>query len=214
LVNRKRVARIMREHGIRGVTRRKRRSLTRPDSTAASALDLLRRDFIGHAPGLRIAGDITCVPTGEGWVYLAVLLDLCTREIVGWATAARHNATLVIRALHAASHNGYLAKGAILHSDRGSEYTCAAYRHEVARIGARHSLSRSGSCLDNAPSEAFFATLKAEIGQAFWTTRQAAVDAIDRWIGSFYNTRRLHSTIGYRTPAEARIQYRGRATTA
>jgi len=92
-------------------------------------------------------------------------------------------------------------------SDRGAEYTCAAYRHEIVRIGARQSLSRSGTCLDNAPAEAFFATLKAEIGQVFWTTREAAVDAIDHWIGLFSNTRRLHSTIGYRTPTEARLQH-------
>lgn len=214
VVNRKRVARIMRERGIRGVTRRRRRSLTRPDRAASPAPDLLRREFTAHAPGLRIVGDITCVPTGEGWVYLAVLLDLCTREIIGWATAARHNATLVIRALHAAIRNGYLANGAILHSDRGSEYTSAAYRHEIARIGARQSLSRSGSCLDNAPAEAFFATLKAEIGRACLTTRKAAVDSIDHWIGLFYNTRRLHSTIGYRAPTEARLQHHSQTAIA
>ena len=137
VVNRKRVARLMRERGIRGVTRRKRRPLTRPDRAAPSAPDLLRRDFTAHAPGLRIAGDITCVPTGEGWVYLAVLLDLCNREIVRWATSARHDTILVVRALHAAIHNGCLAKGTILHSYRGAEYTCAACRHEIAVIGAR-----------------------------------------------------------------------------
>ena len=140
VVNRKRVARIMREHGIRGVSRRKRRSLTRPDGAAPSAPDLLGRNFTAPAPGLRIVGDITCVPTGEGWLYLAVLLDLCTREIIGWVTAARRNASLVIRALSTAANNRRLAKGAILHSDRGVEYTCAAYRHEIARIGARQSL--------------------------------------------------------------------------
>ena len=213
VVNRKRVARVMREHGIRSVSRRRRRSLTRSDGAAPPAPDLLCRNFTAPAPGLRIVGDITCVPTGEGWLYLAVLLDLCTREITGWATAARHNAALVIRALHATVRNKHLAKGAVLHSDRGTEHTCTAYRHEIARIGARQSLSRSGSCLDNAPAEAFFATLKTEIGRLFWPTRQAAIDALDQWI-EFYNTRRLHSTIGYRTPVDARVQVLARVAAA
>ena len=195
----------MREHGIRGVSRRRRRSLTRSDGGAPPAPDLLCRNFTASAPGLRIVGDMTCVPTGEGWLYLAVLLDLCTREITGWATAIRHNAALVVRALHAAVRTRRLAKGAVLHSDRSVEYTCTAYRHEITRISAQQSPSRSGSCLDNAPAEAFFATLKAEIGRPSWPTREAAVDTVDQWI-KFYNTRRLHSSIGYRTPADARIQ--------
>ena len=112
----------------------------------------------------------------------------------------------MIRVLRAAVRNRRLAEGAILHSDRGGEYACAAYQHEIARIGARQSLSRSGSCLENAPAEAFSATLKTEIGRPSWPTRQAAVDALDQWI-KFYNTRRLHSIIGYRTPTDARIQH-------
>jgi len=206
---RKRVARIMRERGIQGVTRRRRRSLTRPDGKAPPAPDLLHRDFTADRPGERIVGDITCVPTGEGWVYLAVLLDLCTREIVGYATAARQSAALVTTVLRMAFRAGRLVKDSIVHTDRDSHHTSAAYRRELARTGARQSLSRSGSCLDNAPAESFFATLKSEIGQRVWNTQCAAADAIDQWIGQFYNTRRLHSTIGYHTPAEARIQHHG-----
>ncbi len=207
VVNRKRVARIMRERGIQGVTRRRRRSLTRPGGNAPSAPDLLRRRFTARKPGEFLVGDITCVPTREGWVYLAVLLDLCTREIVGWATAVRQDAALVIAALGMAFLGGRLAKDVTVHTDRGVQYTSSAHRRELARMGARQSLSRSGSCLDNAPAESFFASLKTEIGRQFWTTRRLAVDAIDRWIGVFYNRRRLHSAISYRTPIEARLQH-------
>lgn len=203
VVNRKRVARIMREQGIQGVTRRRRRSLTRPDGKAPPAPDLLQRDFTAPRPGTRLVGDITCVPTREGWVYLAILLDLCTRQIVGWATAARQNAALAIAALRAAVRSGHLAKDAIMHTDRGVQYTCFVYRRELAQIGARQSLSRTGSCLDNAPAESFFASLKSEIGQRYWTTREAAVRALDSWIGTFYNSERLHSAIAYLTPDQA-----------
>jgi len=210
VVNRKRVARIMRERGIQGVTRRRRRSLTRPDGKAGSGPGLaappVRRMRAGRAAGR--GHHLMGVPTGEGWVYLAVLLDLCTREVVGWATAARQDAALVIAALGTALRTGHLAEGATVHTDRGAQYTSGAYRRELARMGARQSLSRSGSCLENAPAESFFASLRTEIGRRFWTTRRVAVDAIDRWVGVFYNTRRLHSAIGYRTPAEARLQHR------
>jgi putative transposase len=113
----------------------------------------------------------------------------------------------VIRALRTAAICRHLAKGAVLHSDRGVEYTSAAYRREVARIGAQQSLSRSGSCLDNAPAETFFATLKTEIGRLSWSTRQTAVHALDQWI-TLYNNLRLHSSIGYRAPMDARIRRR------
>jgi putative transposase len=168
VVNRKRAARIMRERGIRGVTRRRRRSLTRPDGKAPPAPDLPRRDFTAPVPGSRLVGDITCLPTGEGRAYLAVLPDLCTREITGWAIAARRSATLVVTTLRTAFHTGRLSTDGIVHTDRGAgEYTSAIHRRELARTGARQSLSRSGSCLDNAPAESFFATPKSEIGQRF-----------------------------------------------
>jgi transposase InsO family protein len=206
-INHKRVARIMREQGLRGVTRRRRRSLTRPNGKTPLAPDLLRRDFAAPSPGTRLVGDITCVPTGEGWVYLAVLMDLCTREIADWATAARQNATLVITALNAAVRSGRVTENAIMHSDRGAQYTCTDYRRELGRRALRQSLSRSGSCLDNAPAEAFFATLKTEIGHRIWQSRRAAIDSMNQWIEQFYNTQRLHSALNYRTPAEARAQF-------
>ena len=197
----------MRERGIQGVTRRRRRSLTRSDGKAPPTPDLLQRDFTARAPGTRLVGDITCVRTGEGWVYLAVLLDLCTRQVVGRATAARQTARLVIAALHTAVRTEQLAGGVIVHSDRGAQYTSSMYRRELAHIGARQSLSRSGSCLDNAPAESFFATLKSEIGPHIWATRQAAVCALYTWIDGFYNTERLHSSIGYLTPIEAAARW-------
>lgn len=207
VVNRKRVARVMREHGIQGITRRRRRSLTRPDGKAPPAPDLLQRNFTACRPGTRLVGDITCVPTCEGWVYLAILLDLCTRQVVGWATAARQNATLTIAALRAAVRSGHLAEDAIMHTDRGAQYTCSVYRRELAQIEARQSLSRRGSCLDNAPAESFFASLKSEIGRRYWTTREAAVRALDTWIGTFYNSERLHSAIAYLTPDQAAARW-------
>lgn len=200
VVNHKRVARIMRERGVQGVTRRRRRPLTRSDGKVPLAPDLLHRDFTAPRPATLLVGDITCAPTREGWVYLAVLLDLCTRQVVGRAMATRQNAALVITVLRTAFQTGHLDNDAIVHTDRGTQYTCAAYRRELARIGARQSLSRSGSCLDNAPAESFFASLKTEIGRLLWDTQRTAMDDINRWIGQFYNnTRRLQSPIGYYT---------------
>ncbi|MBP5888828.1 DDE-type integrase/transposase/recombinase [Streptomyces sp. LBUM 1481] len=120
-VNRKRIARLMRERDIRGVTRRKRRSLTRPDTKAKPAPDLIGRDFHAERPGIKLVGDITCLPTAEGWLYLACWLDLATREVVGYAMADHHRAELVTDALDMAHGRAHLEPGCVIHSDRGSE---------------------------------------------------------------------------------------------
>jgi putative transposase len=208
-VNRKRVERVMRERGIAGVTRRRRRSLTRPARKAVPAADLIGRDFTANAPGTKLVGDITYVPTDEGWLYLATWLDLATREIVGYSMADHHRASLVVNALAMAAGRGRLQLGCIAHSDRGSEYTSDELRCTIGRLGLRQSMGRTGSCYDNAAAESFFALLKEEIGTRRWPDRASARADIFSFIETFYNRQRLrkHPAWGYLTPLETRQRY-------
>ncbi|WP_138899509.1 IS3 family transposase [Streptomyces chryseus] len=205
-VNRKRIARVMREHDIRGVTRRKRRSLTRADKQARPAPDLIGRDFHADAPGTELVGDITYLPTAEGWLYLACWLDLATREVVGYAMADHHRASLVVDALRMAHGRAGLRPGCVVHSDRGSEYTSAEFRDEIRELNLRQSCGRTGSCFDNAAAESFWALLKEEIGTRLWPDRATARAEVFNFIETFYNHRRLrkHKVFGYLTPAETR----------
>ncbi|MFD4718265.1 IS3 family transposase [Streptomyces sp. NPDC058423] len=186
-VNRKRVERIMRERDIAGVTRRKRRSLTRPAKRAVPTADLIGRDFTADAPGRKLVGDITYIPTDEGWLYLATWLDLATREIVGYSMADHHRASLVVDALTMAAGRGRLQPGCIVHSDRGAEYTSDELRREIS----------------------FFALLKEEIGTRRWPDRTTARADIFAFIETFYNRRRLrkHPAWGYLTPLEIRQRH-------
>ncbi|WP_327365096.1 IS3 family transposase [Streptomyces sp. NBC_01217] len=170
-VNRKRIARIMRQRDIRGATRRKHRSLTRPDKKAKPAPDLIGRDFHAERPGIKLVGDITYLPTAEGWLYLACWLDLATREVVGYAMADHHRAELVIDALDMAHGRSGLEPDCVIHSDRGSEYTSAQFRDRIRELGLRQSCGRTGSCFDNAAAESFWALLKEEIGTRTWPDR-------------------------------------------
>jgi transposase InsO family protein len=206
-VNRKRVERIMRERGIVGHTRRRRRSLTKPDSTAAPAPDLIGRDFTAPAPGQRLVGDITYLPTVEGWLYLATTIDLYNREVVGYAMAEHMRAELVCDAITMAHRGGLVDHNAIMHTDRGSQYTSAEHRATLNRLQVRASMGRVGSCYDNAVAESFFASLKSEIGTRVWATRAEARRAVFAYI-AYHNRRRLHSTPNQRTPYEARVCYR------
>lgn len=207
VVNRKKVERLMRQRGIVGLTRRRRRSLTRPDAGLPAAPDLLRREFTATRPGETFVGDITYLPTQEGWLYLATVIDLCTREVVGHAMAEHMRADLVCQAIEVAAARGLTRPGAVFHSDKGSQYTSARFRATLARARLRPSTGRTGSCYDNAAAESWFATLKTEIGTQVWTDRTVARhDVFDYLI--YYNRHRLHSTLGYRTPYEARIGYR------
>jgi putative transposase len=147
-MNRKRVARVMRERDIRGVTRRRRRSLTRPDAKAKPAPDLIGRDFHAGRPGTRLAGDITYLPTAEGWLYLACRLDLATREVVGYAMAGHHRAELVVDAIDMAHGRGGLEPGCVIRSDPSSEYTLAQFRDSMGELELRQSCGRTGSCFD------------------------------------------------------------------
>ena len=206
-VNRKRVERIMRQRGIVGITRRRRRSLTKQDMSAPPAPDLLGRDFSAPRPGERFVGDITYLPTQEGWLYLATVIDLHTREVVGHAMAEHMRAELVCDAVDLAVGRGLSGHNAIFHSDRGSQYTSTEFRTTLKAARMRPSMGRVGSCYDNAAAESFFATLKAEIGTRVWATRGQARRAVFAYL-SYYNQDRLHSTLGYRTPHEARVSYR------
>lgn len=175
LVNRKRVERVMRQHGIAGNSRRTgRRSLTKGDTKAAPLPDLIGRNFTPTSPGTKIVGDITYIPTAEGWLYLAAWLDLATREVIGYSMADHHRAELVVDALDMAAALGRLKPGCVIHSDRGSEYTSIQLRTKIGELGHRQSMGRTGSCFDNAAAESFWAVLKEEIGTRFWTDRATA----------------------------------------
>jgi transposase InsO family protein len=206
-VNRKKIERIMRERRIVGLTRRRRRSLTRPDTAASPAADLLGRDFTAAAPGERFVGDITYLPTTEGWLYLATVIDLHNREVVGHAMAPHMRTSLVTAAIDLARSRGLTRPDAIFHTDRGSQYSSAAFRQVLTRAGMRASMGRTGVCWDNSAAESFFATLKTEIGTKVWTTRDQARKDVFQYL-IYYNQRRLHSTNGYRTPYETRVGYR------
>jgi transposase InsO family protein len=207
VVNHKRVERLMREQGLAGITRRKRRSLTRPATgPVASVTDLIRRDFTAEAPGRRFVGDITCLATVEGWLYLATVIDLHSREVVGHAMAGHMRAELVCEAIELATARGLISPDAVFHSDRGVQYTSNEFRTALAESRIRPSIGRVGSCYDNAVAESFFATLKAEIGTTIWPTRAQARHDVFNYL-HYYNHNRLHSTLNHHTPAETRTNH-------
>ncbi|MDX3196065.1 IS3 family transposase [Streptomyces sp. MN03-5084-2B] len=213
-VNHKRVERLMREHGLAGITRRKRRALTRPAAGPVTPVgDLIRRDFTAEKPGTRLVGDITCLPTFQGWLYLATVIDLHTREIVGHAMADHMRTDLVCDAVDLATARGLIQPDAVFHTDRGVQYTSGQFRAALAERKIRPSVGRVGSCYDNAVAEAFFATLKTEIGTTIWPTRAAARQDVFTWL-QYYNHHRLHSTVGHHTPAEARNNHYAQAHAA
>jgi putative transposase len=208
-VNHKRVERLMRAHGIVGHRPRRRRSLTKPDQGAAPAPDLLGRLFDPDRPDVAWCGDVTYIPTDEGWLYLASVLDLASRHLVGYAMGAHHDAALVVGALDAAAATRGRRRmpDTIFHTDRGGEYTSAACIQACQRLGLRRSMSRTGSCLDNAVAESWFASLKVElVDRTHYRTRAEARTAIFGWI-AWYNRSRLHSARGYLPPIEWELQH-------
>lgn len=175
---------------------------------ARAATDLLGGRFHADAPGRALVGDITYIRTGQGWLYLAVVIDCHTKAVIGWATAAHLGAGLVCDALRMAARNYRLEKGCIFHSDRGSQYTSDAFRRLLAEFRLRPSVGRTGVCWDNAMAESFFASLKKElVHRTTFTDRRRARDSIANYIEIFYNRRRLHSGLGYRTPNHVYWQY-------
>jgi transposase InsO family protein len=203
-VGHNRVARIMRENELQARPKRRFRVTTKADPSAVAAENLLARNFLVLEVNRVWVSDITYIPTTEGWLYLAVVLDLCSRRVVGWSMSSRLGTELVLRALWMAALRRRPAKDLLFHSDRGSQYTSHGFRKALEHAGMRQSMSRKGDCWDNAPSEAFFKSLKTELmegGKAF-TSREAARAAIFEYLEVFYNRARLHSTLGYMTPAE------------
>jgi transposase InsO family protein len=205
----RRVARLMRERGLAGRCRRRFQRTTIPDPHAPVAVDLLQRDFAVDARELNQAwcGDITYVRTWEGWLYLATVIDLGSRRVVGWAMADHMRSTLVADALCMAVASRRPPAGLIFHADRGSQYTAHDFTTLLADHAIRQSLSRPRQCWDNAVAESWFATLKDElIYRRSWPTRAAAQRAIFEFIEVFYNRQRLHSSLGYLSPAEYEAQ--------
>jgi transposase InsO family protein len=200
------VARVMREEGVRSRAARKFRCRTTDAAHAHPVADnLLARDFAADAPDRKWAADVTYVPTGEGWLYVAAVIDLCTRKVVGWAMADHLRAGLCTDALDMA-----LARrdpppdaGLVHHSDRGVQYACGAYRDRLAARGIACSMSRAGDCYDNAVVESFWSTLKRElVHHADYATRAQATAAIFEWVECWYNRKRRHSAPGYLSPEE------------
>jgi putative transposase len=202
-IGRKRVARLMRAAGLVGCHRRRRRGVTRRDAAARPAPDLVNRQFTATAPNRRWTADIKQVPTGEGWLYVAPVIDLFSRACVGWAMADHMRAELVIEAVEVAVARRDPASGVVHHSDQGSQYTSIGFTDRCAELGIVRSMGSVGDCFDNAVSESFNATLACELlaGRDF-ATRAEARAAIFEWITCWYNPSRRHSTLDYLAPHE------------
>ena len=206
-VSKRTVAKLMQEKGIRPPRGRRRVPIT-TDSRHVHAIapNLLERKFDVAVPDRVWLADISYVPTDEGWLYLAAVKDLATMEIVGWSMSERLKSTLCEDALNMAIRNQRPPEGLIHHSDRGVQYACSNYRKLLRLHGINASMSRKGNCLDNAPMESFFSSLKTElVHRTRFATRREARAALFEYIEIFYNRQRRHSSIGYRTPAQARM---------
>jgi putative transposase len=199
------VAKIMRQDGLKARPRRSKYKVTTTDSSHSLpvAENKLARAFERTAPNQVWVSDITFIPTDEGWQYLATALDLYSRRIVGWSMRERMTSDLVIEALQMAIVQRNPPKGLMHHSDRGSQYASGAFQQMLAAHGMVCSMSRRGEVYDNAVMESFYATLKRElVHEARYATRDDARKAIFEWIEVFYNRQRLHSSLGYRSPAD------------
>jgi putative transposase len=201
--NRKRVARLMRKDGLRGCMRgRRRKHTTRQDPLAIPAPDLVGRNFCAPAPDRLWTADVTYLPTDEGFLYLAFILDVYSRKVVGWSMAGHLRTELVAAALEMATIRRNPSAGLIHHSDRGAQYTALSFGKKLEQAGIVPSMSRVGSALENAISESFVSTLKSEIGVSGYPDRQTARASIFEFIESFYNRVRRHSSLGYLSPSE------------
>jgi len=199
-----RVARLMREHGLCARQRRKRRPRTTDSRhTLPVAPNVLDRRFSVAQPDRAWVADITYIPTKEGWLYLAAILDLHSRRVVGWSAGDDLSSQLPLRALQIALDTRRPARGLIHHSDRGVQYASGDYQAVLARTGLQCSMSRKGDCYDNAVMESFFGTLKTEqVHHQIYRTRRQAISDLFWYIEIFYNRKRRHSFLDYRTPAE------------
>ena len=202
-VGQHRVARLIRHAGLRAKTVKTWRATTRSAHPFPVASNQLNRQFTVAAPNQVWAGDITYIWTAEGWLYLAVLLDLYSRAVIGWAMGARLTGELTQQVLQMALHRRTPKPGFLHHSDRGSQYAATAYQQQLTAAGITGSMARRGNCWDNACVESFFSTLKRElIYHRQYRTRAEASQEIFEYIEVFYNRQRCHSTLGYQSPAE------------
>jgi putative transposase len=207
-VGKNRVARLMRVENLRGQRKQKQPRTTNSQHSHPVAPNHLNRDFHATRPNEKWVADITYIPTAEGWLYLAVVLDLFSRKIVGWAFAATLESSLVEQAFRMAAQNRTTLTGLLHHSDRGSQYAGDAYQRLLLDQQVQVSMSRTGNCYDNAPMESFFSTLKCEhVHFQNYRTRQEAQTDIFAYIVGFYNRQRRHSSLGYLSPEEFERRY-------
>lgn len=183
--------------------KRSRKGTTRQAAKVAPIPDLVNRDFTATAPGIKLVGDITYIHTWQGWLYLATVIDCYSRKIVGWAMDDNYKTPLISAAIEMAATNMSLPENAVFHSDRGSNYTSEEFAGVLSRLGIRRSVGRTGICYDNSLSESVNGAIKVElVNREEFPTREYAERKVARYIELFYNTRRLHSYHGYRTPQE------------
>ena len=203
-IGRKRVARLMRKFGMVARPRRRfRGTTTDSDHDLPVAENLLQRQFSVPAPKMAVVGDITYLPTRAGWVYLAVLIDLHSRKVVGWAMDTHMETELCLTAFDRMVASRGDMTGAIVHHDRGSQYASRASRRRVEAAKMKLSMSRKGNCWDNAVAESFFGTLEQELApDLLWADLEEARAAVSNYIHRYYNIKRRHSTLGYKTPVE------------
>lgn len=201
-IGKEKVAELMRELGFRAkAAKRFKAATTDSKHKYPVAGNKLNQDFHSKVPNIKWVGDVTFIDTAEGWLYLAAVLDLCTRKIVGWAMYEVNDRHLTIEALEMALKRQKVVSSLLFHSDRGSNYACHDFQGLLIDLGLEASMSRSGCCYDNAVMESFFHTLKVElVHHEKFATKQQAKDVIFEWIEVFYNRERLHSSLGYKTP--------------
>ena len=193
----------MRENGIRSKSHRKYKATTNSGHNLPVAENILNRDFTADRPGQKMVSDITYIPTDEGWLYLAGVMDLCGDKIVGISMDGRMTKELVISALKDAVRHTQSTEGCILHSDRGSQYCSLEYQKLAKEHGFISSMSRRGNCWDNAPMESFWGKLKQEwLNEQHFRTREEAKSAVFEYVWIFYNRKRIHEANGYLTPEE------------
>ncbi len=199
---------LMRELDLVPCQPRPWRVTTVPDDDPPKLRDFLGRDFTAETPGQKLVGDITYIHTWDGFLYLATVIDCHTKAVVGWSMANHMKTTLISDAIDMAVGNIKLAEGCIFHSDRGSQYTSHEFRTKLRGMAMRPSVGKTGVCWDNALAESFFGALKNElVYRTTFPTREHARKAIARYIEVFYNRRRLHSGLGYKTPHEVHLEY-------
>ncbi|MGP4030420.1 IS3 family transposase [Actinomadura sp. 3N407] len=209
------VRQLMRELGLVPVQPRPWRPVTTQAGEPGAIPDLVNRVFTAEHPGTRLVGDITYIPTWEGFLYLATVIDCHSKMVVGWAMADHFKTSLITAALDSAAGNIHIGESCIFHSDRGSNYTSDEFGRHLRRYGMRRSVGRTGVCWDNAVAESFFGALKNEwLNRMVFATRSKARRAVVQYIEGFYNRRRLHSANGYRTPLEVHTEYLDRQQAA